>query len=306
MPFKHPPLCGLTLCAATLTLFLAAAPNGVFAAELDQPQFSEQDAWVYHYKTEKGGSIEESDVDVSIIRSDGDEILVGFKVVGSTHPPREIMYKSDWSHSRGINGAETLVERPFAFPLAIGKAWRVEYTEDNPNVQHAREHLEIPYRVVGWEDVKTAAGKFKALKIEAKGSWTADVLPRTQSNAAIVQNNGQRTLLTQNNVQAARRAEGRIYRSSGTFLIKNAGSNHARRHTAPTGVDGTSRNRVDGVPYRGRRRGRSPREPVRLERRRQVTVAKGQPPLLPAKRGEGGRAKRGRMRVAAAYSSTRD
>jgi hypothetical protein len=212
MPFKHPPLCGLTLCAATLTLFLAAAPNGVFAAELDQPQFSEQDAWVYHYKTEKGGSIEESDVDVSIIRSDGDEILVGFKVVGSTHPPREIMYKSDWSHSRGINGAETLVERPFAFPLAIGKTWRVEYTEDNPNVQHAREHLEIPYRVVGWEDVKTAAGKFKALKIEAKGSWTADVLPRTQSNAAIVQNNGQRTLLTQNDVQAARRAEGRIYK----------------------------------------------------------------------------------------------
>lgn len=208
---------GYRKCAGVIALAFAAPvffawATAARAGDLDQPQFAEQDAWVYHFKEEKGGNIKEEDVDIAIVRTEGDEILASFKPVGSTHAPRERMFKSDWAVFRGINGVETITSRPLSFPLAIGKTWRVDYTEENPSAQHAREHFEIPYRVIGWEQVTTPAGKFKALKIEAKGSWTADVMPRTQTNSTVVQNMGQRALLTQNSVQAARRVEGRIYK----------------------------------------------------------------------------------------------
>lgn len=198
----------LTFIAPALFVLTSSASAG----DLDQPQFAEQDAWVYHFKLEKGGNIKEEDVDVAIVRTEGDEILASFKPVSSTHAPNEHMFKSDWAAFRGINGVETITNRPLSFPLAIGKTWRVDYTEENPNAQLARERFEIPYRVIGWEQIATPAGKFKALKIEAKGSWTADVMPRSQTNSKVVENMGQRSLQTQNAVQAARRVEGRIYK----------------------------------------------------------------------------------------------
>jgi hypothetical protein len=42
----------------------------------------------------------------------------------------------------------------------------------------------LKYRVVGWEDVEVPAGKFKALKIEAEGSWSGEIAPQTTASAA--------------------------------------------------------------------------------------------------------------------------
>jgi hypothetical protein len=72
------------------------------------------------------------------------------------------------------------------------------------------EH-ETPYRVVGWEDVETPAGKFKTLKIEAKGTWIGDVVARVRTDVAIAANNGVAQTARQDIVQGAQRAEGRVY-----------------------------------------------------------------------------------------------
>lgn len=41
----------------------------------------------------------------------------------------------------------------------------------------------LTYRVVGWEQVTLPAGTFRALKIEAEGTWTATLAP---ANTAVI------------------------------------------------------------------------------------------------------------------------
>jgi hypothetical protein len=84
-----------------------------------------------------------------------------------------------------MGGKETVVHRPFTFPMSVGKTWDLEFTEDHPNNKnHKSETRKLKYRVVGWEDVEVPAGKFKALKIEAEGSWSGEIAPRTTASIA--------------------------------------------------------------------------------------------------------------------------
>ena len=82
-----------------------------------------------------------------------------------------------------MNGRQTTVNKPVAFPLKPGKSWTVDYTEINPNRVHTREQFHLVYAVKDWEEVTVPAGKFKALKVEADGDWIADV-PARMSAAA--------------------------------------------------------------------------------------------------------------------------
>ena len=186
--------------------------SGAQAQELGQPHFMPQDSWVYHQKIQKGDKIVENDVELSVVRSDSEDLLVGVKPAGSPRPPVESMYKPDWAKFRGVNGVETVTLRPLAFPLALGKTWTVSYVENNPNPQHVREAIDVVYKVAAWEDVTTSAGAFKTLRVEGKGTWVADILPRTQTNALVAKEGAAVAQSVQNVVQGAQKATGRIYR----------------------------------------------------------------------------------------------
>jgi hypothetical protein len=121
------------------------------------------------------------------------------------------MVHADWSQFRGVNGVETIVVRPLAFPLTLGKTWKVTFSELNPSPGRIREEFDIPWRVVGWEDVTTPAGKFKALKIEAKGNWVADLTQAVRTNSVVAGGQGLAAQSAQNVVQGARRVGGRVY-----------------------------------------------------------------------------------------------
>lgn len=105
--------------------------------------------------------------------------LVGLSVKtnGSTQPPREVFLGSDWSRSRDVNGKDTVVNRPLAFPLSQGKSWDLGFTEANPNRNFKSEKWDNHFTVVGYETVKVPAGKFRALKIESEGHWEAELAP---------------------------------------------------------------------------------------------------------------------------------
>nr|WP_294544284.1 hypothetical protein [uncultured Rhodopila sp.] len=62
-------------------------------------------------------------------------IAISIEETGSTMPPKELLAGADASRSlsRSVNGRQTVVNRPLAFPLNIGKSWIVEYSEDHPN-----------------------------------------------------------------------------------------------------------------------------------------------------------------------------
>jgi hypothetical protein len=186
--------------------------TGAEAQDLKLPKFTPEDSWVYHETIQKGEKTEANDREISVVRSDDQDLLVSIKVVGSTRSPVEVMFKPDWANFRGVNGVETVVNRPLAFPLALGKSWNVDYVENNPNPRFVRETIDITYKVVGWEDLTTPAGAFKALKIEGKGNWVADTPARVQTNSVLAKQGAAVAQSSQNVVQGPQRATGRIYR----------------------------------------------------------------------------------------------
>jgi hypothetical protein len=83
----------------------------------------------------------------------------------------------DWSRIKNVDGKETVVNQPMAFPLRAGKTWDITYTEHNPDRVHTRETWSSHFKVVGYENVEVPAGKFNAIKIEAEGDWSAEFAP---------------------------------------------------------------------------------------------------------------------------------
>jgi hypothetical protein len=201
--------------AAMFRILLAAMGallvTGAEAQDLKLPKFAPEDSWVYHQTIQKGDKTEANDTEVSVVRSDDQDLLVSIKAVGSARPPVEVMFKPDWAKFRSVNGVETVVGRPLAFPLAPGKSWNVNFVENNPSPRFVRETIDITYKVAGWEDLTTPAGPFKALKIEGKGTWLADSPARVQTNSVLAKQGAAVAQSSQNVVQAAQRATGRMY-----------------------------------------------------------------------------------------------
>jgi len=55
--------------------------------------------------------------------------------------------------------------RLFNFPLEVGKTWSDKYTAGGKTAPQAYTET---YTVLGWEDITTKAGKFRAIKLEYK------------------------------------------------------------------------------------------------------------------------------------------
>ena len=168
------------------------------------PVLVANDSWTYVNTTEIGTNWRQRHEEVSVTHAGSGSIGISVKEVGSSAPPQEALAGPDWSRVRTVNGHETVVNRPLAFPLSIGKTWTVEYTEDNPNRLHTSEHFRTPYKVVGWEDVTVPAGTFHALKIEADGEWSAAIAPAVGAVAGTrVDRQGATTVMQTNRVQAS-------------------------------------------------------------------------------------------------------
>jgi hypothetical protein len=146
-----------------------------------------------------------------VTHANAEAIGIAVKVVGSTAPPVEQLLGPDWSRVRSVNGHTTVVNRPLAFPLSVGKTWTIDYVEDHPNRQHTSEHYHTPYKVVGWEDVSVPAGTFHAIKIEADGEWSAAIAPGvTAASGARVDAQGTTTVVQTNRITPST-VSGRTY-----------------------------------------------------------------------------------------------
>jgi hypothetical protein len=184
------------------------------AQSVDQPVFQSGDSWDYVETVETGQlGFSRKQETVTVERVDSSGILVSVKQDGSNQPPVESMTNLDWSRSRDVNGKQEVVNRPFDFPLREGKKWTVEYTELNPNRQHSSETVHNDYVVTGWEDVQVPAGKFRALKIESEGQWSAVVAPAVVGGTQAVATPGAVTTITQAQHVGGRTVSGRLYKA---------------------------------------------------------------------------------------------
>lgn len=55
------------------------------------------------------------------------------------------------------------------FPLTIGSRWESAYKYNNP--QCGPTDSKLSFKVAGWDDLATPAGKFRAMRIESEGRW---------------------------------------------------------------------------------------------------------------------------------------
>lgn len=162
-------------------LALIAAPLAASGQPVRAPHVLPGETWTYQVTVEGRGGWRQTREELTAVRAYPSKIVLSRKAAGSDMPPTEVMVGGDWSRVRSVNGRETVVNRPFAFPLNPGKSWKVEYTEQHPNRFHISEHWEHTYRVVGLEDVTVPAGTFRALKVEADGIWQAESAPALTS-----------------------------------------------------------------------------------------------------------------------------
>ena len=197
----------LIAAASASSLALARAHGGGVAA----PPLHPGDSWTYEDGNEVHGNTRTTHDVITLVRAEKTMIIVNVNAAGATGPGREQILGPEWSRVRSVNGQQTTVNRPLAYPLARGKTWAVDYSEATPaDRRHLRESWHMTYRVGSWEDVSVPAGTFHALRIEADGTWTAD-LPANVAVARGRAPNGANVAVA--TTQGARTASGRTLKT---------------------------------------------------------------------------------------------
>ena len=158
---------------------LAALGGSAWAAEpssLSAPALTVGDEWVYDSVVEQGTSgFQENHYQVRIedIRDDG--LIVGIKRQGAPTAFKDQEMGTDGSERRLEDGRPVTGDRPFDFPMAVGKTWEADFEDPTRYGLQTSAQVHKVYKVTGWEDVHTPAGDFHALKIEAHGTLKAQI-----------------------------------------------------------------------------------------------------------------------------------
>ena len=158
----------------------AAQRAAAHKANVTAPPLNPGDSWTYAQSNESRGSNRTTHDMVTVVRADSQLIVVNVRAVNTPGPGREQLVGPEWSRLRSINGHQTVVNRPLAYPLSLGKTWSVDYNEFTPaDRSHTRESWQTTYKVAAWEEVTVPAGTFRALRIDADGTWTAELPANT-------------------------------------------------------------------------------------------------------------------------------
>ena len=195
------------LCAIGLPLL-------AIAQSAPPPAIKGGDSWTYVDTFEKAPSIwRQTHDEVTVLRATPSHIYYTSKQSGSTQAPSEVIAGADWSRERNMNGADVVVNRPFAFPLSPGKTWAVEYTEQHPNKAFASQKWSSQYRVGDIETVEVPAGKFQAIKVEAEGEWVAQIEPTQTVTQAVQMQQGDTAMITHAQKTGPVQVTGRTYKA---------------------------------------------------------------------------------------------
>jgi hypothetical protein len=168
------------------------------------PVFNVGDTWVYDRSNERGTSgFTQRRVDLTIDRVDTDTMLVGYKPDGAPIAFEDHRTGLDWSQRHLVDGVETVLGRPFAFPMKVGDTWTADYVEPKPQGRQTFAHFHQNYKVVGWETVTVPAGVFRALKVQEDGVAEARITtPASASSAAVATPSGGATVAVAQRAQS--------------------------------------------------------------------------------------------------------
>ena len=154
--------------AALAALFVFSA--GIAAQEVVRPQVKVDDRWIYR-RTDHRAKPPTYLYELRVSFVDGRAIHT---VLARQGRPREsdATWTPEWNGVVSVDDGVVEIERGMLqFPLSVGQAYTALWHMRRPRAGsfHARHDRNV--KVVGWENIEVPAGKFRALKVEAQGSW---------------------------------------------------------------------------------------------------------------------------------------
>lgn len=190
-----------------------AASSFAQATQASLPNLKEGDRWVLQLTQERSPNLwSQNKYEVKVLRVSSKDMLILSKQAESTQPGREQLVGRDWSEFRNLDGVETTVYKPLAFPLKPGASWDVNFTHNHPNKDAKSVSLDLKYTVVGNEDVTVPAGQFNAIKIEGEGRWSDELEPTRAVTQGARSTGDDTTMVSEASARPAIKRGGRMYR----------------------------------------------------------------------------------------------
>lgn len=128
------------------------------------------DRWIYH----QWDQLQQTLVKTYELRvSFADRKVIHTVVTRQDQRETDAMWTAEWNSTFSVLGEGVINPETgfFRFPLRVGDTYDTRFEIAFPQRGSLRVRREYTVKVVGWEEVKVAAGTFRALHLEAEGSW---------------------------------------------------------------------------------------------------------------------------------------
>ncbi|WP_418122782.1 hypothetical protein [Variovorax sp. 160MFSha2.1] len=152
---------------------LVATPSAT-SQTVSAPKLAAGDTWTYRI-TDLWSGRARGESSMTVIGVLGEFVRLSTEVksiasngTGTLNPAFETTARANMDVVHVANG-KTTTRVLFAWPLSAGKQWNYEYMVPITNSPPAT--FRMTAEASGWEDVQTAVGKFKALKVVHTGTW---------------------------------------------------------------------------------------------------------------------------------------
>jgi hypothetical protein len=157
----------------TALAFLLAVPLWCAAqadAPVPRPEVKAGDSWVYRRTDFDTGKV--TGRSTSRVAFANDKVIQVVVTRGKGEEEIDETYTAEWNAIALAGGGNFNPHvGTFRFPLVPGASWPADFENTMPRQGAFRVKHERTVKVVGWEDIEVPAGKFRALKIEVKGSF---------------------------------------------------------------------------------------------------------------------------------------
>jgi hypothetical protein len=154
--------------AVSVLLASAVLAADVSGEPIPRPEVKAGDTWTYRQTDFQPAVPRISTYVVRVTFVGPDEILTI-----NRNGSRDSQWNADWG-AIALGGSGVIHDRParfLNFPLKAGTSHELTFEVVARRGGTARSRFQQTVRVIGWEDVEVPAGKFRALKVEAKGTF---------------------------------------------------------------------------------------------------------------------------------------
>jgi hypothetical protein len=154
---------------AAVPFFVAASAAAQSDAPVQRPEVKPGDTWTYRRQnlSERKAGFYELKVSFA-----GPRVILALVSPRGGREPMDTTWTPEWGD---ITTGQSVTYKPerelLKFPLQPGATYTSNWEVVQPKLGQFRVKMTVNARVAGWEEVSVPAGKFRALRIDASGTY---------------------------------------------------------------------------------------------------------------------------------------